>query len=100
MDCRLSALHAQFIAATRSCSFTACFRGMRASVKALAPFPDPEALIVRLHGPGATWKEKDQLLRTLVTLAKRCGGEGDVATTLLMLGLWPGLEAAAGRLRS
>lgn len=68
------------------------------SDRALADFTDPAALLDTLHGPSGCADRKNQVLKTLVGVAQTDGDVADSALTLLLLSLWPGLDAARRRL--
>lgn len=62
---------------------------------ALARFGPPEGLIGALHDPrGASPDQKDELLHALVRAVQTRPEVRGCAQTLLVLGLWPGLEHA------
>ena len=61
----------------------------------LADFPDPAALFDALHGPGGDPDARNAILAALVRQAQ-AGAEA--AATLLLLALWPGLDAVYRRL--
>lgn len=61
----------------------------------LHSFSDPPALLAALHRPG----DPDRKNRCLLALLHKAESEeNDVATTLIILALWPGLDAVRGRL--
>lgn len=99
MSASWSALHAQLLLSTTRYSFMAAYRALRGKTPELKPFPDPSALFAWLHGPSAPHDEKNDVLRTLVNGVRRSATRSDLVTTILILALWPGLDAVYGRLR-
>ena len=79
--------------------FQRSFEAVRRSHAALAGFRDPAALLDVLHGTPGDPERKNRALRALVGAAQGKGPASDCALTLLLLALWPGLDAARGRLR-
>lgn len=76
-------------------SFQRRFLVLARSSEHLSGFHDPAALLDRLHATEGDPEEKNGILRALVTVAQN-GSES--ATTLLLLALWPGLDAIYRRL--
>ena len=76
-------------------SFQHRFSVLARSSEHLSRFPDPAALLDRLHAAEGDPEEKNGILRALVTAAQN-GSES--ATTLLLLALWPGLDGIIRRL--
>jgi DNA-directed RNA polymerase specialized sigma24 family protein len=72
------------------------FEGLRGCIAGLTRFGEPSALIEYLAHPGGDLDEKDRILADLV-LAASVPLTASVATALLLLGLWPGLDAAFRR---
>lgn len=64
---------------------------MSAGDQALAPFPAPHSLLEYLRPPIGLQDAKNRVLLALLTGLRR---DKDVASTLLTLGLWPGLDHA------
>jgi RNA polymerase sigma-70 factor (ECF subfamily) len=96
MRARWAALHSSLRAAVRSLQFDLEFHEAKRHHVLLAPFSDPGRVLAYLHRHEGDLDEKDQLLGLLVRLAQ--GGEHrSLATTLLWLGLWPGLDAVYRR---
>lgn len=89
------ALHDGLVRSTGTLRFQKEFLNLRAG-SPIARFPDPAALLDHLHAPGGDPEEKNTLLRALAVAAS--GERGESAVTLLLLALWPGLDAARGRL--
>lgn len=72
------------------------FETITRTFEVLKRFESPEALVRHLVTTGGDLDEKDRVLTSLV-LAARADGVARLATALLLLGLWPGLDAAFGR---
>ena len=89
------ALHAQLVRSTQTLAFHRRFRAIRQAEPALARFSDPPALFDTLHGPEGDPEVRNTILRALV---RRAQAEAEPATTLLLLALWPGLDARSRRL--
>jgi RNA polymerase sigma-70 factor (ECF subfamily) len=62
----------------------------------LAPFAEPGLLVSFLRNDQGDLDQKDQILATLVTMVQR-HEHRELASALLWLGLWRGLDAAYGR---
>ncbi len=78
-------------------SFQRNFEALRRSSKPLAHFADPAALLDTLHVSGHGPNEKNRLLEALVGAAQSGGATSDCALTLMLLALWPGLDAVRRR---
>jgi len=72
------------------------FDEMKALRPELAGFGDPGAVVAHLNQREGDLDGKDRLLAALVTLAQG-RGHGELPSSLLWLGLWPGLDAAYRR---
>jgi RNA polymerase sigma-70 factor (ECF subfamily) len=96
MRARWAALHSSLRAAVRSLQFDLEFHEAKRHHALLAAFSDPGRVIAYLHRHEGALDEKDRLLALLVHLAQR-REHRDLATTLLWLGLWPGLDAVYRR---
>lgn len=96
MRARWAALHSSLRAAARSLQFDLEFHEAKRHHPLLEPFSDPGRVIAYLHRHEGELDEKDRLLGLLVHLAQR-REHRDLATTLLWLGLWPGLDAVYRR---
>ena len=78
-------------------SFQRSFDTIRRARDPLAPFRDPAALLDGLHrGPGDP-DDKNLILSALVKAAQGDGPASDCALTMLLLALWPGLDAIRRR---
>ncbi|WP_028030731.1 RNA polymerase sigma factor [Gemmobacter nectariphilus] len=77
--------------------FQRSFDAVRREQAALAAFRDPAALLDRLHRSPGDKGQKNLILSTLVRAAQGDGPVSDCALTLLLLALWPGLDAIRRR---
>ncbi|WP_340583900.1 RNA polymerase sigma factor [Brucella pseudintermedia] len=73
------------------------FDAIRRVQAALAPFRDPAALLDGLHRTSGDQGQKNLILATLVEVAQSDGPVSDCALTMLLLALWPGLDAIRRR---
>jgi len=73
------------------------FDAIRHVQAALAPFRDPAALLDGLHRTSGDQGQKNLILATLVEVAQSDGSVSDCALTMLLLALWPGLDAIRRR---
>jgi RNA polymerase sigma factor (sigma-70 family) len=78
-------------------SFQRSFDAIRNVHPPLAPFRDPTALLNGLHLRSGTPDSKNLILMALVEAAQGNGPSSDCALTLLLLALWPGLDAIRRR---
>jgi RNA polymerase sigma factor (sigma-70 family) len=69
------------------------FDAIRSNHAALTRFHDPAGLLDVLHHSAATADEKNALLRALIEAAQGDRTAADCALTLMLLALWPGLDA-------
>jgi RNA polymerase sigma-70 factor (ECF subfamily) len=72
------------------------FEALRRRLRSVARFAGAQALVDHLAHVGGDLDEKDRILMELA-FASRTGPSGRLATALLLLGLWPGLDAAFRR---
>ena len=77
--------------------FQRSFDAVRREQAALTPFRDPAALLDGLHSTPGDPARKNQVLSALVSAAQGDGTASDCALTLLLLALWPGLDAIRRR---
>lgn len=78
-------------------SFQRSLDTIRCARDPLARFPDPAALLDGLHrGPGDP-DDKNLILSALVEAAQGDGSASDCTLTMLLLALWPGLDAIRRR---
>lgn len=73
------------------------FNAIRRHQPALSRFHDPAGLLDALHHGMASADEKNQLLKALIEAAQADGTAADCALTLMLLALWPGLDAVYRR---
>lgn len=91
-----AALHAQLSRSTATLRFQTDFAELCRGRTGLARLKDPAALFDELHGPGGDAEVRNRILRALVEAAQ--GPRPEPVATLLLLALWPGLDAARRRL--
>ena len=77
--------------------FQRSFDAVRREQAALAAFGDPAALLDGLHRTPGDPARKNVILSALVEAAQGDGPASDCALTLLLLALWPGLDAIRRR---
>jgi DNA-directed RNA polymerase specialized sigma24 family protein len=77
--------------------FQRSFDAVRRTQADLAPFRDPAALLDGLHRTPGDPARKNLILSALVGAAQGNGPASDCALTLLLLALWPGLDAIRRR---
>jgi RNA polymerase sigma-70 factor (ECF subfamily) len=77
--------------------FQRSFDAVRRGQAALAPFRDSAALLDGLHRTPGDQGQKNVILSALVRAAQGDGPASDCALTLLLLALWPGLDAIRRR---
>ncbi len=77
--------------------FQRSFDAVRRAQAPLAPFRDPAALLDGLHRTTGDPARKNVILSALVGAAQGEGPASDCALTLLLLALWPGLDAIRRR---
>ena len=78
-------------------NFQRNFEALRRTSEPLAHFADPAALLDTLHVGGRAPDQKNQLLVALVGAAQSDDATSDCALTLMLLALWPGLDAVRRR---
>jgi RNA polymerase sigma-70 factor (ECF subfamily) len=78
-------------------NFQRNFEALRRTSEPLAHFADPAALLDTLHVSGRGPDEKNRLLVALVGAAQSGDATSDCALTLMLLALWPGLDAVRRR---
>jgi hypothetical protein len=92
------ALHMKLLAQTARFGHHHRFCELAKTHPALAGFADTAALLDHQRRHVATPEAKDAVLRALVTGAQDTASAPDTAQTVLLLALWPGLDAIRGRL--
>lgn len=78
-------------------TFQRSFDAIRQAHGPLADFRDPAALLDRLHRGPSDPERKNEILTALVRSAQGSGPASDCAVTVLLLALWPGLDAVRRR---
>jgi RNA polymerase sigma-70 factor (ECF subfamily) len=92
------ALHSNLLRTSDTLSFQQRFRRIREASDALRRFPDPAAVLDHLHAQDGDAAEKNAILAALLEAAQDSGDCGQTADVLLLLALWPGLDAIYRRL--
>ncbi len=92
------ALHAQLLRRAERLATTKHFRDMQTNHPDLEGFPDVPALLDHQHARDNDPNAKNKTLRALVTAAQSQAAFADTAQVLVLLALWPGLDALHGRL--
>ncbi len=92
------ALHSDLVRSTNRLRFQTVLSRICQDHNALCDVRDPGDLMDRLHAPGGDAAVRNDILRALVIVAQGDGQGSEVATSLLVLALWPGLDAVHGRL--
>lgn len=77
--------------------FQRSFDALRQAHAVLTPFRDPVALLDGLHRTRDASDDKNLILRALVEAAQSGGAMSDCALTVMLLALWPGLDAIRHR---
>ena len=77
--------------------FQRSFDAVRREQATLVAFQDPAALLDRLHRSPGDPARKNLILAALVGAAQGDGPASDCALTMLLLALWPGLDAIRRR---
>ena len=90
------ALYASLVRSIRVEQAVRAFRELDRRPGELQRFAHPVDIIAYLHGMDGDLDAKDRVLAALVGMIQR-GEERDLALALLMVGLWPGLDAAYRR---
>lgn len=86
------------IKSSSTLGFQRNFDTIRSTQDLLAQFRDPAALLDGLHRCSDVPERKNLILSALVVTAQGKGRASDCALTLLLLALWPGLDAVRRRL--
>lgn len=85
------------IISSSTLNFQSNFDAIRRNSEPPGSFGDPAALLDALHVGGRAPDEKNRLLVALVGVAQSGGETADCALTLMLLALWPGLDAVRRR---
>ena len=91
------AIHDNLLHSSRTLTFQRHFDLIRHTGAGLAALGDPAALLDALHRQTASADSKNDCLKSLVRAAQGDWAEADTALTLLLLALWPGLDAIRRR---
>jgi RNA polymerase sigma-70 factor (ECF subfamily) len=86
-----------FMHSSSNLHFQRSFDAVRRAQAALTPFRDPAALLDGLHRTTGDPARKNVILAALVGAAQGDGPTSDCALTVLLLALWPGLDAIRRR---
>jgi len=78
-------------------SFHGSFDSIRRSQKHIRPFREPSAILDTLHRQSGHSEQKNLILVALVRAAQGTGPAADCALSLMLLALWPGLDAIRRR---
>ena len=89
------ALRSGLMRSIESGESVAAFQTIREGTR-LSSFPEPAAVVTYLVGPVGDCEAKDRILEQLV-LTLKAEQATPVVTSILVLGLWPGLDAAFNR---
>jgi RNA polymerase sigma-70 factor (ECF subfamily) len=93
-----NSIHQSLVRSSSTLTFSRVFAMMHDQHPALARFTDVGALLDHLHRGPASADEKNDIFAALISVAQS-GSEGsDVAATVLLLALWPGLDGVFHRL--
>lgn len=90
------ALNTSLLRSTSTLGFHRQFTTLRSRQSELRVLPDPAALLDWLHAPAGDAAARNGVLRALVRAAQADAPEA--ADTLLLLAVWPGLDAVHRRL--
>jgi RNA polymerase sigma-70 factor (ECF subfamily) len=90
-------IHVSLLRSSSTLSFQRDFDAIRRGQASLTRFRDPVALLDALHRGSAGPDEKNLLLTRLVEAAQSNRPKADCAVTLLLVALWPGLDAVLRR---
>ncbi|MGV8986058.1 MAG: sigma-70 family RNA polymerase sigma factor [Cypionkella sp.] len=93
-----SAFHLQFLTLCRRRSAEHLFGQMRARHPVLAEAPCIDALLERQHSTTSPAPQRHAVVRALAVEAQADGQSAHLAATILILALWPGLDAVRYRL--
>jgi len=87
----------QLMRSSSTLSFQRRFDDLRRAAAPLSPFRDPAALLDALHRNGGEANQKNEILAEVVRISQSGHGSADCALTLMLLALWPGLDAIRRR---
>ena len=92
------ALHRKLALSTERLSFINSFNRLRQQQPALSPHLDLPSLLNFLHAASGDADCKNTVLSALIAEAQSTGETSETARVVLILALWPGLDAIHGRL--
>jgi DNA-directed RNA polymerase specialized sigma24 family protein len=87
----------QIMQSASTLNFQRSFDAIRRDRDQVVPFRDPTALLDALHQKAGSPDQKNLILVGLARAAHSEGHTGDCALTLMLLALWPGLDAIRRR---
>ena len=90
-------IHENLMHSSFTLSFQQEFETFRQKHQPLACFPDPGAVLDMLHDRSGASEAKNKVLNSLVNIAQSGGTGADCALKLLLLAIWPGLDAIMRR---
>src|ERR1035437_3953205 len=90
---RWEGVHAALVHSTVSLSAEQEFRALKADEGRVDHFEGPSALVSYLRDRAGDLDEKDLIYGSLIRVIQGSSRLSDLATSLLWLGLWPGLDA-------
>jgi RNA polymerase sigma-70 factor (ECF subfamily) len=90
-------VHQHLLRTASSLSFQRGFELLRQQHPVLLPYGDPAALLDALHHGTDRPEQKNVILKTLVEGVHSDTAAADTAQTVILLALWPGLDAVRGR---
>lgn len=96
MSSNWSALHAQLLRQVNTLTFEHSYREVQRRCRQDLPPGDVSDLMQFLRDPAVDLGGKNSALKALVTEAQ--SGAAETTSTLLLLALWPGLDAARARI--
>jgi DNA-directed RNA polymerase specialized sigma24 family protein len=92
-------IHENLLQSSSTLGFQRDFDAIRHRHRHVSGFGDPAALLDALHHGSDTPGEKNLILTTLIEAAQSDETEADSALALMLLVLWPGLDAVLGRVK-
>jgi hypothetical protein len=98
MRAKWQALYLRFLSHIHRKSSERHYAAIRARQPVLAPSLCVDELIFRQQGSGGDPAERNAVLRALVIEAQADMASSELAANILILALWPGLDAVHGRL--
>lgn len=93
-----NSIHQSLVRSYSTLTFSRAFATMHDQHPALARFTDVGALLDHLHHGPASADEKNDILAALISVAQSRSAASDTAVTVVLLALWPGLDAMFHRL--